>query len=124
MAVVKNLTDLKSVGMFTAFPDTIIIAIVSPIVRPRLKKILFNIPFFADGMVTLKIVLISVSPKANEDSLTSRGTALKESTEMLMIVGKIITDNTKIAVSKQSPTVLPKEMNLTIGTIISIPKKP
>lgn len=58
IAVVKNRTELKGSGGFTALPDTRLIAMASPMARPIPRTIAVTIPDLAAGICTLKIVWI------------------------------------------------------------------
>ena len=99
-------------------------AIVSPIALPTPSITADNIPDFAAGIVILKIVLIGVAPKARDASLYDMGTYLKEDSDIVITVGKIIIDKIIITANKLSPTERSLNIFLMIGTIKSIPKNP
>jgi hypothetical protein len=80
----------KEVGIFTAFPKIMIMAIVSPMARPIPKMMLATIPDLAAGTRTRQMVCQCVAPSARPPALYEGGRAFKESSEMLMIVGRII----------------------------------
>jgi hypothetical protein len=91
MFVVNVLAESrKEVGIFTEFPKIIIMAMVSPTARPIPNTMLATIPDLAAGISTLHMVCQCVAPRARAPSLYVGGRALNESSEMLMIVGKIM----------------------------------
>ena len=67
--LVRGLTLSKiDVGIWTEFPPTNIIAIVSPIALPQPKTIAASIPDFAAGTTTLNVVSICEAPSARDPS--------------------------------------------------------
>lgn len=65
-----------------------------------------------------------VAPRFKEASLNFLGTAIKLTKDVLIIVGKIIINKTKITLSKQSPAIFSFANFLTKGTTTVMPKKP
>lgn len=105
IAVVKNLADFNKLGILTEFPDTIIIAIVSPKARPSPKNTAEKISFLAAGSIILNIDLALDSPRAKEGSKNFFDADLIQFSDILIIVGNIMMDKIIIAESKQSPVV-------------------
>ena len=95
MFVVNVLAESrKEVGIFTALPRIIIMAMVSPMARPIPRMTLATIPDRAAGSKTRQIDCQWVAPNERAPSLKVRGKARRESSEMLMIVGKIMNPKT------------------------------
>jgi hypothetical protein len=91
MFVVNVLAESrKEEGIFTAFPKIMIMAMVSPMARPIPKIMLATIPDLAAGINTRQMVCQCVAPRASPPALKEEGRALKESSEMLIIVGRIM----------------------------------
>ena len=68
--VVSVLAESRNeVGIFTAFPRIIIMAMVSPMARPIPKMILATIPDLAAGINTRQMVCQCVAPKARAPAL-------------------------------------------------------
>jgi hypothetical protein len=98
MLPVRVRAGLKSeVGIITALPMTIIIAIVSPMARPMPSTIPATIPERAAGSWTCHIICHWVAPIASAASLYPLGTARRLSSLMLMMVGSTIAMSTREA---------------------------
>jgi hypothetical protein len=70
MFVVRVLAESrKDVGIFTAFPRIMIMAMVSPIARPIPKMMLATIPDLAAGTKTRQMVCQCVAPRARPPAL-------------------------------------------------------
>jgi len=59
----------KEEGSFTAFPRTMIMAMVSPMARPMPKMMLETIPERAAGIITRQMVCQWVAPSARAPTL-------------------------------------------------------
>ena len=60
--MVRKRTEVNSPGIFATLPDTIMIAIASPIALPTPSTTAVATPLRAAGRLTLKIVSILVAP--------------------------------------------------------------
>ena len=83
-------------GIRGILPQTMITAIVSPTARPIPSTTEAAIPGFAAGTTTLKMVSILEAPRASAPSLYSLGTARRDVSEMLAMVGRTMADNMAI----------------------------
>ena len=123
MAVVRKRTELKSPGILATLPDTMIMAMASPIARPTPSTMEVAMPLLAAGMLTRKIVSIFVAPKAREASSYSLGTAFRAVVETLTIEGRIIMASTIMAASRVAPEGRLKTFWIR-GTSTVIPTRP
>src|SRR5674476_1200850 len=88
LAVIVRTESRNPWGKARALPVAMSTVMVSPMARPMPSMQAAMIPDMAAGSLTLKRVCQWEAPRAREASLYARGTALSESSEMLMIVGK------------------------------------
>ena len=122
-AVVRNLTLVKSPGIFATLPATIITAIASPIALPIPSTTDVKIPLFAAGTTTLNTVSVLVAPSASDASSYSLGTLLIAVSDTEITDGRIITVSTIIAEKRFAPSGR-LNVSLTRGTITIIPTRP
>ena len=80
-------------------------------------------PLLAAGTLTLNQVSASVAPRARLPSSYSRGTALRAVTDTETMLGRIMMDRTRMAVSRQAPEARPKTA-ATAGTSSCMPSRP
>ena len=80
-------------------------AIASPNALPIPKTIPVNIPDFAAGITTLKMVCSLVAPNARDADLRLSYTAFRDEVLTLITVGRIMIANTIIADSILAPPV-------------------
>ena len=108
--------------MTGVLPATRITAIVSPTARPIPNTTPDTIPDRAVGRLTFLMVCHFEAPSASDPSLYAWGTALSDTSAMLIMVGRIMIARINPAASTLYPGPSPKlRIN---GTRITIPKKP
>ena len=123
MAVVRNRTDFKSPGILATFPETMMIAMASPMARPTPRTMDAAIPLLAAGRETRKYVSVFVAPRARDAASYSGGPARSAVSETLMIDGRIIMASTTTAASRQAPDESPNSRWI-VGTSTIIPTRP
>src|SRR5690606_3049106 len=108
VAVMGLTVSRRERGMREILPHTMITAMVSPTARPIPSTTEAMIPDFAAGMVTLKMVSTLEAPRARDPSLYSFGTARRDVSDMLTMVGRIMADRMTIMAKRLLPVVLPR----------------
>ena len=91
-------TPFVKSGILIRLPAQRRTTIVSPITRPKPKRIADTIPDNAQGKMTLKIVCNRLPPSAKEASLKDLGTLFKASSHKVKMVGMAIKANNPPAV--------------------------
>lgn len=110
-------------GILGTLPDTIIMAMASPMARPTPSTTAVATPERAAGREMRKMVSMWVAPRARLASSYSRGTACRAVSATLMMEGRIITARTTIAASRVAPEASWKVLWMA-GTSTIMPTRP